>query len=77
MRLFGAEEMAFWFRALAALQEDPFFMTSTHMAAHSVPYSSLRGSDTLFWHQACTWSTDIHAAKHPYPKIKINHKYKF
>lgn len=71
MRLFGAEEMALWLRALAALQEDPFLITSTHKAAHNVHYSSLRGSDTLFWQAPGIHMEHRHTcSKTPLPKNK-------
>lgn len=43
----GVGEMATKLRALASLQEDPDPIPSSHLAAHTVCYSSSKESDTI------------------------------
>lgn len=49
--------MSYWFKALAVLGEDPGLIPNTHMTAHSICYSSPRGSDAFSW---SSWALGIY-----------------
>lgn len=61
-----ARETAQWFRALAALEEDPGSIPTTHIVSNC--NSGSRGSEVLLWLPLVThmWHTYIHANQHLY-----------